>query len=785
MIAPASVRAFSAVADAARWQRLEALVDAALDAPPVDRENVVRARCTDDPMLADAALAWLRECVDDRSIGVLDQPLEPISLQTAWRDALSERSGEFATTDSDTNGSDASEASTLTLLPSHRPGVCIGPWQLLREIGRGGMGVVYLAERSDNGVVMRVALKVMRHADAMDAVGFRRFHDEQRILATLAHPAIARLVDVGVDGTTPWLAMEYIDGTPIDVWCETQALSVERQLELFCEVADAVQHAHARLVVHRDLKPANILVSESGRPTLLDFGIAKLLDAGGMQSGASADHFTRPGLQPMTPAYAAPEQKRGAASSTVSDVYALGVLLHELLTGALPQDGVLASAAARAQPDMARRARRLRGDLDTIIARAIDDDPSRRYPTAEALAADLRRHLRGLPVLARRDAVMYRLRKFAARHPVPLAAVALSLSLAGAFTIFTAMQSRQLREQATVLREQTETLRLERDKAIQVTQFLKDVLSNADPYKAGAGVPTLHEVLDRGTADMEQRLHDRPEIRAQLYSAIAPAYFGLGDWPRAGELAAEAVRLRRPLTTRGGASGSADGSSGASTDATLSDASEVPAQELAASLVYLASVRLNQGLTVEAERHAREALSIMRAARTTSTNDSLSALSALGAALQKQGRLREAGDVLTSVLQTEYVKTPANPVRLAQFERNLAHVLRDNGRYADATVLYAQAYARHQEAFGAEHPESANSAFNLGYIHFLAGHLDQALPLLKRGLATKRRLLGASNQDVAGDQLTYARVLEHAGRSAEAKQLRATAEPVLRRLTPQ
>lgn len=762
------------MADATRWQRLEDLVDAALDAPPAKREAVVREACADDAVLADVALAWLRECADDASTGVLDRPLESFDVQAAWRDALMEHDGDYPNA-----AEDSSESSTLVLEPTYRPGVCVGPWRLIREIGRGGMGVVYLAERSDNGVVLRVALKVMRHADIMDAVGLRRFRDEQRILATLAHPAIARLVDVGIDGTTPWLAMEFINGTPIDAWCAAEALSVERRLELFCEVADAVQHAHARLVVHRDLKPANILVSTTGHPTLLDFGIAKLLDAGGMQSGipggAAADQLTRPGLQPMTPAYAAPEQKRGAASSTVSDVYALGVLLHELLTGALPQSGALASASVSPQPDQARRARRLRGDLDTIIARAIDENPSRRYPTAEALAADLRRHLRGLPVLARRDSVAYRLRKFAARHPVPLTAVALSLGLAGAFTVFTAMQSRQLREQAVVLREQTETLRLERDKAMQVTQFLKDVLSNADPYKAGSGVPTLHDVLDRGTADMEQRLHDRPEIRAQLYSAIAPAYFGLGDWTRAGDLAAEAVRLRRPATARSGAGADDLPSKDA-------DASEAAAQELAASLVYLASVRLNQGLTVEAERHAREALSIMRAASATSTNDSLSALSALGAALQKQGRLREAGDVLASVLRMEHTKTPANPIRLAQFERNLAHVLRDDGRYADATRLYAQAYAHHREALGPEHPESANSAFNLGYIHFLAGHLDQALPLLERGLFTKRRLLGIGNQDVAGDQLTYSRVLKRAGRSTEAKTLRAEADSVLHRI---
>ncbi|WP_310569546.1 serine/threonine-protein kinase [Gemmatimonas sp.] len=750
----------------ARWHHLERIIDLALDAPAEAREAVVHAHSAGDLALRDAALAWLRACTHAATNGrdgrahaaaMLDVPLTTSVIRRVLEDAVATGA---ATSSSFGASSPASRESA-----ERTQGAQVGSWRVLREIGRGGMGVVYLAERAECDVGMQVALKFMRHADALDAVSMRRFLDERRILASLSHPAIARLVDVGVDGDTPWLAMDYIAGVPIDVWCKERSLSIEGRIALFCEVVDAVQHAHARLVVHRDLKPANILVTNDGRPTLLDFGIAKLLDAGGIGAGnpgRPVANRTRPGWQPMTPAYASPEQKRGESPSTASDVFALGVLLHELLTGALPDVGVLPSDVATRTlaidaAQSARLARRLRGDLDTIIVRAIDDEPARRYLTADALAVDLRRHLRGLPVHARRDSRMYRVRRLMARHPLSFTAAALAVVVSAGFTVFTAAQARQLQAQAVVLREQARTLRTERDKAIEVTQFLKHVLSSPDPYQMGAPAPSLRAVLDRGTADMEGRLRDRPEIRAQLYSAIAPAYFGLGDWNRAGDAAAAAVALRR--------------------------ASRSPRNaDLAASLVYLANVRLNQSRAVEAEGHAREAVSIIRALPLDQRADSASALNALGAALQKQGRRAAAGEVLSALLQVERSRVPLDMARLAQLERNLAHVQRDDGRYADATVLYARAYEHHVIAFGAGHPESANSAVNLGYAHFLSGHTETALPLLRAGVAAKRRVLGLANPDVANDQLTLARVLVHAGRRVEASRLRAEAESVLVRL---
>jgi len=744
---------------AAHWTRLELIIDEALDATEPAREAIIHASCGADVGLRDAALTWLRGCSEPSS--QLDVPVSAALIREAigvdWQAA----------------------AVSPSAAPHRRDGAVVGRWRLLREIGRGGMGVVYLAERADHDVPMRVALKFMRHVDAFDAVSTRRFHAERRILAALDHPSIARLVDVGIDDGLPWLAMEYIDGAPIDDWCDTHVLSLETRVALFCGVADAVQHAHVRLVVHRDLKPANILVSYDGRPTLLDFGIAKLLEADEAEDTRHpptlGDSRTRPGWQPMTRAYASPEQQRGDAPSTASDVYALGVLLHLLLTGRLPVPGILPSTAVRrdgtvggAQATVtlathrastpARLARRLRGDLDTIVARAIDEDPARRYATADAFAADCRRHLRGLPVLARRDSVTYRMRKLVARHRVGAAASAMSVCLAVAFTLNTALQSQQLRIQADSLRQQAITLRSERDKATEVTQFLKDVLASANPYQSGAEPPTLRDVLDRGAANIERRLRDRPEIRAQLYSAIAPAYFGLGDWVRAGDLAEQAVTLRRHTT-------------------------EAPDPELAPSLVYLANVRLNQQRATEAEAHVREALSIFRDGQHAGAPELTAALSTLGAALQKQGKLTEAGEVLDSLLRGEQSRRVAEPLRVAQLQRNLAHVRRDQRRFPEAIALYAKAYAQHRVTLGHDHPETANSAVNLGNAYLLANDVSRALPLLHDGVLTKRRVLGLAHPDVAADQLTYARALARAGRTAESNQRFHEAQMVLARLS--
>jgi Tol biopolymer transport system component len=384
-----------------RWQRIEALLDAALDLPPAERAAFLDQECAAEPALAVEVAAILE--AGERSSSVLDEPA--VRLATP-------------------------------LLPNDEHRIPaperVGPYRIERLIGEGGMGTVYLARRDDGEFDQRVALKLVRRGLHLDSRIVRRFRDERQMLAALNHPGIARLLDGGLteDGL-PFFAMEYVEGLSIDRYCETHALPVEQRLELFARVCDALAHAHGKQIVHRDIKPSNILVTDTGEPRLLDFGIAKLL--GPFDTTGELASATRQSERLLTPEYASPEQIRGEPVVVASDVYCLGVLLYELLTGQRPfrraerttyelERAVLEDDPTRpsdaVQQDPVRR--RLKGDIDTIILTAMNKEPSRRYSSAAELAADVRRHLAGRPVTARGTSRVYRLRRWTGRHRVAL-----------------------------------------------------------------------------------------------------------------------------------------------------------------------------------------------------------------------------------------------------------------------------------------------------------------------------------------------------------------------------
>ena len=331
----------------------------------------------------------------------------------------------------------------------------VGPYLLIREIGRGGMGSVWLAERVDGNFKRRVALKLPRLAWTSDIE--RRMAREREIGALLEHPNIARLYDAGADERgRPFIAMEFIDGQPIDEYCSAQRLDLRARLRLFLQVIRAAAHAHGQLVIHRDLKPANVLVDTAGRVHLLDFGIAKLLDESGLGSKVTQERSRALSLD-----YASPEQIAGRPLGVSADVYSLGVMLFELLTGSLPyrlkrntlgaiEDAILSGDVPLPSQRVAERqlARALRGDVDAIVAKAIKLEPADRYATAEALASDIERHLEGEPIRARPSGAAYRLRKYVLRNRVPvLGAVVTSIALI-AGTSVAAWQARVARAQA-------------------------------------------------------------------------------------------------------------------------------------------------------------------------------------------------------------------------------------------------------------------------------------------------------------------------------------------------
>ncbi|HEY6940498.1 protein kinase domain-containing protein [Dokdonella sp.] len=418
-------------------------------------------------------------------------------------------------------------------------GHTFGAWRVLREVGRGGMGVVYLAERDGDGFIQRGALKLIKRGMDSEPI-IARFLRERRLLAQLDHPAIARLLDGGMsmDGR-PFLVMDYVDGLGLDDHVRTNAPGLRQRLRLFLEVCAAVAYAHRQLIVHSDIKPSNVRVTRDGTVKLLDFGVAKLLDGGGGNRTATQ-------AAAFTPMYAAPEQRRGGAVGTAADVYALGNLLHELLTDA--QVHAPFKAAMGTGQDLERRyartapsacaaaigaeapipARVLRGDLDIITLRALQSEPERRYASVDALAEDVRRYLDRRPIVARRDSAAYRAYKFAQRHRYALAAASLVVVISVVAAAFSLRQATVAREQAT--------------RARATREFLVGVFAQATPDENNGAPFTAHQLLERGERQAAQ-LSDTPTSQAEMLNLVAGLYWDIGDYERAKALAAQAMAL--------------------------------------------------------------------------------------------------------------------------------------------------------------------------------------------------------------------------------------------------
>ena len=489
-----------------RFRRVDALFDEALDLPADRQTAFVENACADDPELAREVLGLLR--AQQSSAGFLDTP----ALQFA---------APFF---------DAAE-----VLGSGTPGR-VGPFRIVGMLGRGGMGEVFLAQRDDDQFEQRVALKLIQRGAASH---LHRFLDERRILARLEHPGIARLIDGGLtEHGQPYFAMELVEGEPIDRFCDSHNLDVEGRLQLFSAVCDAVSYAHQHLVIHRDIKPSNILVTPNGQVKLLDFGIAKMLDA------PAAHDATRTGLYVLTPEFAAPEQVRGEPVSTATDVYALGVLLYLLLTGKRPYDvrgkspGEIERVIADVEPPRPStvvdhaRARELRGDLDAIVLKALRKEPARRYPSVSALLEDLARFRSGLPVQARPSGAGYRVRKFVRRNRTGVAAAAVAVSALLAATAFSAAQMRVARRERDFALQEAK-----RQEAMVEVQTVLGSDSRGDdgqPLSAVQRIQLGEQVLVRkfaaepwliteGMTELAMRLFEMGELEVQR-DMLARAY---------------------------------------------------------------------------------------------------------------------------------------------------------------------------------------------------------------------------------------------------------------------
>lgn len=648
-----------------RWPEVDRLFEAALDRAPEDRDAFLAGACGADLELLELLRSLLAH---DAS------PARGLtgSHESLVRDILNER-----------GGSEGRE----TLLADAFEGLRLGPFELERMVGRGGLGVVYRARRVEGGFDQRVAIKLLVESEGASVL--RRFERERAILASLDHPYIATLLDGGIapDGR-PYLVMEYVDGRPINRYCEEQSLSIRERLRLFLRVCDAVASAHARLVVHRDLKPSNILVTGDGSPKLLDFGIARILEAAGSEGPLQ---HTLTGA--LSPAYASPEQIRGDPVAIASDVFQLGTLLYLLLAGRRPHDEAETSpltlipsilekdpplpseAVADAGVGGIARPRvrsALRGDLDTVIMKALRKEPDRRYGSVAELAEDLRRHLDGMPVRARPDSFGYRLSKFVRRNRVAVAAGA----VAGAALLAGVVE---LGIHANRLEAERDRVRLEAERAEAATGFLLDLFDLAGE-SGGRDTLTVGSLLAQGEERLDARVADHPITRIALLGALVTANDRVG-------LDHAALRLleRKALDVRE--------YYGRETLETLRATVDVGNRRRLGSHWVQAEEALDEALSIHAALPARVADSdSARAARAA-------ALDALGVVYRETGRLDEALEAVQEAIALRRLAPAVRPARQAADDAaRLAFVLRGLGRLDEAAALYEETIAFGREA---------------------------------------------------------------------------------------
>ena len=635
------------------------------------------------------------------------------------------------------------------------PGMAVGPYRLIRELGVGGMGLVWLAERVDGGLKRAVALKLPRLNWSPGLA--ERMRRERDILVSLDHPNIARIHDAGVDDAgRPYLALEYVQGEAIHLHCQGLALPVrervQRVLQLVLQVARAVAHAHSRLVVHRDLKPANILVTPQGQVSLLDFGIAKLLESEPGSNPVAASALTLQAGRALTLDYASPEQIRGDPIGTATDVYSLGVVTFELLAQAKPYTLARQSAAAleeaitstdvRQASSVAAGAelrRALKGDLDAILNKALKKSVAERYPTIEAFALDIERHLAKLPVLARPDSRSYRLGKFVGRNRRALggaAAITLALLAGTGVATWKAIEANA-----------------QRARAERVKDMVAAIFASANPYAAGKAEVSVRDLLKAGVDRVQRDLTQEPAVAAELLSLISTSYRDLGEVDpalatarTADTLASQAYpagHAMRAQLQRVLAQALSDKGEGAEAQRLLEQAiaaqralGPAGAVELARSLGFMSHLLVDEGRVEESITMARDAVDLLLSQR--GDKDTLT-IDAIGELSSKLMIGRQAKEALAEAerahrLAVAAFADPAHPTTISQLA-HLAQALQANGQYSAAAVRWRGVLAAHKKAFNPRGPQVANSLLGLAVALEAQGDLLPALAAYEESLA--------------------------------------------------
>ncbi|RMG53269.1 MAG: hypothetical protein D6723_07390 [Acidobacteria bacterium] len=780
-----------------RWHRIETLFEAALERAPQERAAFLDEACGGDEALRQQVMDLLN-CHKEAG-SFMEAPVGRGAAQMWLQD----------------------EAASLV-------GRRIGPYRLTRRIGQGGMGEVYLAVRADEQYHKQVAVKLIRRGLDNAAI-IRRFRQERQILARLDHPHIAKLLDGGTtEEGLPYFVMEYIEGVSITDYCDRHMLSTVERLKLVRQVCAAVGYAHRNLVVHRDLKPSNILVTAEGVPKLVDFGIAKILHP----ESASQTIETTTEVRPMTPEYASPEQVRGEPITTASDVYSLGVVLYELLTGHRPYrlktgrplemmraiceeeperpstaisreeerslrregedepggdqsrvtageersaGGVTVQVISRRRGTTPERLRRrLKGDLDAIVMKALRKESERRYASVEQMSEDIRRHLEGLPVMARRGTFRYRAGKFIRRHWAGVvAAAAIVLTLIGGI-VATAWQAR-------VAARERDKARREAQKVERINSFLQQVFGAAHPFRKGRQV-TVVEALHDAAQRMEEELADQPEVLAMTHRSIGIIYYSIGLFDAAEPHLRAALKLHRdiygdehPETAQSlfalgyflwlkGAPAEAEGVLKKYLEISRRSAGD-QSREVADALLQLGLVMNQKGDLAAAESFYREALTRYRKLLGEEDKHVAYALNNLAVLKSYQGDLDAAEKLYRRVIAIQR-KLPAdreNQINLATNLQNLGATLKTKGRYAEAEPLLREALDLRRRLLGENHPWIATAQIHWGDLLYRRGRYAEAEREIRAALRLQRETLPEGHIDLARALVVLGQILTSKG----------------------
>ena len=733
------------------WEEVERIFLEALNLPTEAREQFLDDACRHNHMLRDEIDSLLASHIE--TVGVLD-------------------------------AFDIDSAAGLlkSQLPEHV--ISFGPYRAVKELGRGGMGTVYEAHRDDGQFDQKVALKVIKSGMSSDKI-VQQFLKERQILAKLQHTNIAQLLDGGINSEgRPFFAMEYIKGSPITQYCDIENLTISERLSLFLDVCEAIGYAHRSLIIHRDLKPGNILVTDEGQVKLLDFGIAKILDGA---SNYGDQQTTETGLKALTPEYAAPEQIKSEAVTTSADVYALGVVLYELLVGSRPyllkrqsigevvtaichkdpltpaealarmareDEGMLERVAECRSVTIQKLRRQLNGDVETILMKALQKKPEDRYGSAEALQEDINRYLKHLPLKGAESSARYVMRKFVRRHRWAVAGIGLFMFMLSTFSVVLGIQANHLADERN-------KSRLEAEKAQAVAGFLESIFESSKPTNLGNEEITAGELLEKGMARVEERYAGQPEIQVLLTQILGRVHYNMRMYPEAEQVLR--LALDKSIAVEG-------------------EASLLTAE----NKYYLGrtiAVLENEGWAEEAEQMMREALAIQKEAG-SDVNTISTTLSKLGFLLHKTGDKEAATKVAreaVAMMEASFLGLDTEGVD-KMFE--MASLLRYAGDQKEAEALYF---------FLIEHiePVDQTSKMNLANAHQYLASLyshqtkhEAAVEHLKVSYELKQALPDVELKSMMAIRSHYALALSHVGRHEEALALHGVVQDYWMTLEP-